>query len=215
MTNTNSDGSASARSGSEDALHEADEALRLRLVRLCAEGWALWDRFDEEVRGHHFHPFVAADYEVVVDTLMQHRGPGLRFLEWGAATGVITIIADLMGFEAYGIELDPDLVATARELARKYDSRARFVVGSFLPTGYEWRPSHGDGRTGTLGTGESGYRELGHSLDDFDVVFGYPWDGEGDLMLDLMKRYGRADAILLLNHVTDGVVAYRGGRVRC
>lgn len=191
---------------------DLDEALRGRLTALCAEGWAVWDRFDEEVRGHHFHPFVAANYEDVVDALMQYRGPGLRFLEWGAATGVITIIADLLGFDAYGIELESSLVATARALATKFDSRARFAAGSFLPSGYEWRSRDGDKRIGTLGIGPSAYRELGYALDDFDVVFGYPWDGEQELMLDLMSRYGRADAILLLYHVVDGVVAYRGGR---
>lgn len=191
---------------------ELDEALRGRLTALCTEGWAIWDRFDEEVRGHHFHPFVAANYDDVLEALLQYRGPGLRFLEWGSATGVITIVADLLGFEAYGIELESGLVATARGLATKYDSRARFVAGSFLPSGYEWRSKDGDNRIGTLGIGPSAYRELGYALDDFDVVFGYPWDGEQDLMLDLMTRYGRADAILLLNHVTDGVLAYRGGR---
>jgi hypothetical protein len=191
---------------------EIDAPLRARLTALCAEGWALWDQFDEEVRAHHFHPFVAAEYEVVVDALMRHRGPNLRFLEWGAATGVITIAADLLGFDAYGIELEPDLVETARALARRFESRATFVAGSFLPTGYQWRSRDGDRRTGTLGTGTSGYRELGLALDDFDVVFGYPWDGEQELMLDLMHRHGRADAILLINHVIDGVVAYRGGR---
>jgi hypothetical protein len=199
-------------SGSMTFQPEIDARLRARLTALCAEGWALWDRFDEEVRAHHFHPFVAAEYDAVVEALMAHRGPNLKFLEWGAATGVITIAADLLGFDAYGIELEPDLVATARALAKRYDSRARFVAGSFLPTGYRWRSRDGDARTGTLGTGESGYRELGYALDDFDVVFGYPWDGELELMVDLMNRYGRADAILLLQHVTDGVVAYRGGR---
>ena len=192
---------------------EMDSALRARLTALCAEGWALWDRFDEEVRRHHFHPFVAAENELVADALMRHRGANLRFLEWGAATGVITIIADLLGFDACGIELDRGLVATARELAKKFDSPARFVAGSFFPTGYEWRPADGDGRIGTLGTGVSGYRELGHSLDEFDVIFGYPWDGEDQVMLDVMNRYGRDDATLLLYHVNDGVVAYRGGRV--
>ncbi len=164
------------------------------------------------MREHHFHAFVAADYDVVRNALILYRGPGLRFLEWGAATGVITITADLLGFDAYGIELDADLVATARHLATRFDSRARFVAGSFLPSGYEWRSSDGDNRIGTLGVGPSAYRELGYALDDFDVVFGYPWDGEQELMIDLMNRYGRPDAILLLNHVTDGVVAYRGGR---
>jgi len=192
---------------------EMGDALRARLTALCVEGWALADQFDEEVRQHSFHPFVAAEYDLVVDALVRHRRGNPRFLEWGSATGVITIIADLLGFDAYGIELDLDLVATARKLARRFDSRARFVGGSFLPTGYEWRPLDGDGRTGTLGTGVSGYRELGRSLDEFDVVFGYPWDGERELMLDVMRRYGRDDATLLLHHVNDGVVAHRGGRV--
>lgn len=192
---------------------EMGSALRARLTALCVEGWALWDQFDEQVRQHHFHPFVAAEYDLVVDALMPHRGANLRFLEWGAATGVITIIADFLGFDAYGIELDLDLVVTARGLAKRFDSRAKFVAGSFLPTGYEWRPLDGDRRIGTLGTGPSGYGELGHSLDEFDVVFGYPWDGERELMLDVMSRYGRDDATLLLNHVNNGVVAYRHGHV--
>jgi hypothetical protein len=188
-----------------------DETVDARIAALCVEGWALWDKFDEEVRARHFHPFVGADYDVVADVLRRYRGPRLRFLEWGAATGVITIMADLMGFDAYGIELESDLVASARALAQKFDSRARFAVGSFLPNGYEWRSRDGDNRIGTLGSGPSAYRELGYGLDDFDLVWGYPWDGEQELMLDLMNRYGRSDAILLLNHVTDGVLAYRGG----
>ena len=189
-----------------------DAALRARLQALCTEGWALWDRFDTEVRGRRFHPFVAADYEVVCEALLPWRGPGRRFLEWGSATGVITIMADLLGFEACGIELDASLVATAGGLARDFDSGARFVAGSFLPTGYQWRPRDGDGRTGTLGTGQSGYLLLGSALDDFDLVFGYPWDGEEAMMLDVMSKYGRPDAVLLLHSATDGVTAYRGGR---
>lgn len=189
-----------------------EDVLQTRLEALCTEGWAIWDRFALEVREHHFHPFVAADYEVVLKALSAHRGPGLRFLEWGSATGVIAIMADLLGFEAYGIELDSSLVGTARGLAEKFDSGARFVAGSFLPTGYRWQPSDGDGRIGTVGTGTSGYLQLGFALDDFDVVFGYPWGGEEAMMLDLMASYGRPDALLLLHTVNDGVKAYRGGR---
>lgn len=189
-----------------------DDALRARLDALCTEGWAIWDRFTTEVSDHRFHPFVAADYQVVCQALLPYRGRGLRFLEWGSATGVITIMADLLGFEAYGIELDSSLVATARGLATRSGSTARFVAGSFLPAGYRWRPSDGDARTGTLGTGPSGYRQLGLSLDDFGLVFGYPWDGEEPMMLDLMKCYGARDAVLLLNSVTTGVTAYRDGR---
>ncbi|MBX3145217.1 MAG: hypothetical protein KF785_00490 [Gemmatimonadales bacterium] len=159
-----------------------------------------------------FHPFVAADYEVVAEALWPFRRQGLRFLEWGSATGVITIMADMLGFEACGIEIDSSLNATACDLARQFDSKARFAAGSFLPTGYRWQSRDGDLRTGTLGTGPSAYAELGLSLDDFDVVFAFPWDGEEPMMLDLMKSYGRADALLLLNNATHGIRAYRGGR---
>jgi hypothetical protein len=164
------------------------------------------------VRERHFHPFVAADYEVVRAALLPLRAPGRRFLEWGSASGVITIMADLMGFDACGIELDASLVATARALATRHGSRARFAAGSFLPAGYEWRSPDGDTRTGTLGEGPSGYLQLGRALADFDVVFGYPWDGEKSVMQDVMQRYGRRDALLLLHDTNAGVRAYRGGR---
>jgi hypothetical protein len=189
-----------------------DPVLRTRLHALAEEGREIWDRFDVEVRQNGFHPFVAADYENVLQALMALRAPGLRFLEWGSATGIITIMADLLGFEAYGIELDARLVETARELARKHGSNARFAAGSFLPSGYRYRPRHGDGRLGTIGDGESGYRELGVPLDDFDLVYAYPWGGEEPMMLDLMKSYGGRDARLLMLAGSE-VRVYRGGRL--
>ena len=190
-----------------------DDSLRVRLAELFEEGWEIFDKFSTDVRDHEFHPFVPADYGYVLATLLPHRAPGRRFLEWGSATGVITIAADLLGFEAYGIELDAGLVDTARRLATKYRSKATFSAASFLPAGYVWRPAVGDGRLGTIGDGPSGYLELGHALDEFDVVFGYPWGGEEGMMLDLMSRFGRPDAVLLLNKVVGGHRAYVGGRL--
>lgn len=176
-----------------------DPALRSRLSALVEEGRDFWDRFDHEVRQENWHPFVPADYDAVLEMLLPLRAPGLRFLEWGSATGVITIMADLLGFEAYGIELDPALVETARELAARHGSGARFAAGSFLPTGYRYRPPTGDGRIGTIGDGPSAYPMLGHPLEDFDVVFAYPWGGEEAMMHDLMRCYGGRGAKLLLH----------------
>ncbi|HKO16603.1 MAG TPA: hypothetical protein VJU87_10205 [Gemmatimonadaceae bacterium] len=188
-----------------------DVALRARLDALIEEGWELWSRFDTEVRRRHWHPFVAADYERVLRSLVPLRAPGQRFLEWGSATGVITIMADLLGFEACGIEIDAALADMARGLARRHRSGARFATGSFLPAGYRWRPSTGDGRLGTIGDAPSAYPALGHPLDDFDVVYGYPWIGEEPMMLDLMRSYGRPGARLLL-HGTDDVQLHSAGR---
>jgi len=191
---------------------DGDARLHARLDAVCADGRAIAEQFERTVRRRRFHPFVPADYEVVRRTLLRLRGPGLRFLEWGSASGIVTIIADVMGFDAYGIEIDAALVDTARTVAARHGSRARFVSGSFLPSGYEWRTHDGDTRTGTIATGESVYGELGFAPDDFDLVFGYPWAGEASVMCDVMRRYGRRDALLLLYGV-DGVIrGYRGGR---
>ncbi|MBX6364336.1 MAG: hypothetical protein IRZ00_10755 [Gemmatimonadetes bacterium] len=186
-----------------------DAALRRRLAALIDEGREIWERFDREVRRHEFHPFVAADYERVLATLLPLRRPGLRFLEWGSASGVITIMADLLGLEAYGIELDAGLVEIARGLAARHGSGARFAVGSFLPTGYEWRSPTRDSRLGTIGRGPSGYLELKRPLDDFDVVFAYPWDGEAPIMRDVMRRYGAPGARLILHGQPDETVRRR------
>ncbi len=189
-----------------------DAALRAQLATLRAEGWSMYERFTEGALDRPFHPFVTADYEEVGEALWPMRHQGLRFLEWGSATGVITVMADLMGCDACGIELDSALHAQAVALASRFSSTARFAHGSFLPTGYQWRARDGDTRTGTIGEGPSGYLQLGRALDDFDVVFGYPWDGEAAMMLDLMQQYGRSDALLLIGSAADGITRYRGGR---
>ena len=179
-----------------------DAAVLRKLSELQDEGFELYRRFDTEVRQKNFHPFIPVEYDKVLQLLLELRGPNLKFLEWGSANGVITIMADMLGFEAYGIELDGSLVASARELASKYGSRATFVEGRFLPEGYQWRAHDGDTRLGTVGRGPSGYLALNMPLDQFDIVYGYPWDGERRIMHDVFRRYARPDAILLM---PDGV----------
>jgi hypothetical protein len=199
-------------SAAQAAAPEVDAELRARLAAVVDEGQEIWERFDLEVRQNAWHPFVAADYERVLRTLVEMRAPGLRFLEWGSATGIITIMADLLGYEAYGIELDGALVRTARGLAEKFGSEARFAEGSFIPTGYRWKARDGDDRLATIGDGASGYLELRHPLDDFDIVYAFPWNGEEPMMRDLMKTYGARDACLLLNSATTGVRTFRHGK---
>jgi len=204
-----------ARIGTEPAptLPDIDDALRERLEAICEDGRSFWHRFDAEVRQEYFHPFVAADYDCVLSRLVALRQPGRRFLEWGSGTGVITILADLLGFDACGIELDGALVQVGRDLAERTGSKARFAAGSFIPMGWKWRPRDGDGRLGTIGHGPSGYLELGRSLADFDVVYAYPWAGEEPMMLDLMRAHGHEDARLVLHTTDSGTRVYHRGRL--
>ena len=196
----------------DTTIRNLDPDLRARLTALFDEGWEFWVGFDIEVRRNEWHPFVPSDYERLLPTLLALREPGRRFLEWGSGNGVITIMADLLGFEAYGIELDAGLVETARALAKRHGSSARFETGSFIPSGYRWTSRTGDDRTGTIGDGPSAYPRLGYPLDEFDLVHGYPWMGEEALMLDLMQRRGGPEATLLLDDGRGGTQLYRKGR---
>lgn len=197
----------------DTSLDPLDPGLRATLSRLGDEGWDLWVRFDQEIRARRWHSFVPAEYERVLVALVALRRPGLRFLEWGSATGIVAIMADLLGYDASGIELDERLVDMSLALARRYRSGARFAAGSFLPEGYAWRPRGGDGRLGTVGEGASGYLRLGRPLDDFDLVYAYPWGGEEPLMHDLMRMHGAAGAGLLLQRMSGDLELFRGGRL--
>jgi hypothetical protein len=195
-------------------LPELNDALKTRLSELCSAGWDIFERFDTEVRDKRFHPFVAAEYETVLAALIAHRRDGLRFLEWGSASGVITIMADLLGYDASGIEIDESLVQTARDLAARFRSNAKFVAGNFLPAGFAFESKSDAEWTTPPGAGTSGYMQLGLALDDFDVVFGYPWGEQERVMRDLMRTYGQRDAVLLLYDIERGVTAYRGGQLK-
>lgn len=181
-----------------------ENELQTKLTRLIAEGGELARAFDRDVRRKRWHPFVAADYNVVLHELQRLRRPGATFLECGSATGVISIMADLLGFDACGIEIDADLVTVARRLANEYGSGARFAHGSFLPEGYEYRDATGDRRLGTLTHANPGFPQLGLSLEDFEFVFAYPWEGEASLIKDLMERHGGSNAQLLIYGGTQG-----------
>jgi hypothetical protein len=175
--------------------------LRRKISELQDEGYEIFQRFDTEVRSREFHPFIPGNYARALEILLEMRSESekpLKFLEWGSATGVIAIMADLVGFEAYGIEIDGSLVDIANTLAAKYGSKARFCQGSLVPAGHVWRGKDGDTRTATIEQGRSGYIELEMPLEEFDIVYVYPWDGESDFLRSVMESYGRPDARFIL-----------------
>ena len=159
-------------------------------------------------RAGRWHSFAPADYATLLTGLLIIRERGGRFLEMGSGIGVIAIMADLLGIEACGIEIAPELVTEGRELAERYGSGAHFATGSFLPPGYQWISKTGDTRMGALGIGESAYSELGYDLADFDWVYAYPWPGETDVLHDVMQCFGAPDARLLLHGYAGGLESY-------
>ncbi len=139
--------------------------------------------------------FIASDYPLAFATLTALLERGVRFCEWGSGTGVVTILADWLGFESSGIEVQPALVDLARELADEAGSSATFVCGSFVP--------EQDRTTAGMfadNDGEDGHQLLGIEPHEIDIVYCYPWPEDEQATAVLFERWARVGALLVTCH---------------
>lgn len=95
------------------------------------------DDFTENTRRQPIPAFVPSDfvaaYWILSAIQEQSQAVGTLFCEWGSGFGVVTCLAALLEYEAYGIEIERTLVAEAEKLAADFDIPAEFVEGSFVP----------------------------------------------------------------------------------
>ncbi|MCP4082461.1 MAG: hypothetical protein GY743_19680 [Planctomycetaceae bacterium] len=128
-----------------------------------------------------------------------------RFIEWGSGLGVVTIMADRLGYEAVGIEAKDLLVDFALDLADDFQSEAEFSVGSFIPDRFEWDPASGDESIRTIIDIPAGYDQLGVELRDFDLVYSYPWPTEHALYHNVMREFADPNSVLLTYDAREGL----------
>ncbi len=145
--------------------------------------------------------FVAADYELVYQTLawLLRSQPrrGNRFLEWGCGFAVVAALASTLDLDAIGIEAERDLLAQGRHTIESWNVDVELIHGDFLPSGADKLAD--DPTLPSLGHGVSGaYEQLGMDLDDFAIVYAYPWPGEDDFHEAVFDRYAATGAMLLL-----------------
>src|SRR4051812_7156124 len=172
-------------------------------------------RVDRFVWEHHLPAFVPSDFErtyaALADLGASGRPAGRWFCEWGSGFGVTACLAALLGFDAWGIEIEGELVAAARRLAGDFGLPAEFVRGSFIPARAGAFAAAARGCAWLAGAGECGHGRLGLAPDDFDVIFAYPWPDEQRLTAALFERYARPGALLLTYH-EDGALRLRRKR---
>jgi len=151
--------------------------------------------------------FAPADFPTVHATLAAlARGPaaGERFLEWGSALGGITGMAAALGFRASAIEIDSEMVERSRELLAAHGLHAEVVLGSFVPDDHDVPAEFDDPDTATLQTGMAAYDLLERDLDEFAVVYAYPWPDMEEAFLDLFDTYASPGALFVTYHGRDG-----------
>lgn len=196
-------------------------ALPRRVRELLDDADDLVERFHQEHRDTPVPAFVPCDFVQAFQALQAvvagNLATGHRFCEWGSGIGTVTCVASLLGFDAVGIEIEPDLVAVAETLADDHGIEAEFVRGSFVPPGgddcLDAHAAELDREVTWLRTdGEDAYELIGLDPDDFDVVFAYPWPGEEEVIFDLFAEFGAVGALLLTHHGENGMRLQRKRR---
>jgi hypothetical protein len=180
------------------------------LERLIREGSDAWQEFLSLARDRH-HLFIPCDHLGAYEALRELRSRATTFVEFGSAAGIVTIIADLLGMEASGIEIEPWLVDRSEEIAEDFGSGAIFAEGTFVPPAYQDEIELLSGDFLTPTDGAYALDELGVELTDFDLIFAYPRPGEEDWLEELVRRHARADALLLTFDACDGFLLTEGG----
>ncbi len=74
--------------------------------------------------------FVPSNYSVVYAVLSAL--PRGRLCEWGSGIGVVTGIAQTLGFDACGIEIHPPLAAASRKLLADFELAPTITTGDYL-----------------------------------------------------------------------------------
>ncbi len=153
----------------------------------------------------HVRGFISCSFEVAYLALRQITAArltnGKMFCEWGSGFGVTAALAAMMGFEAYGIEIDTDLCDASHRLARQFDIPVRFVAGSFIPEGSFQMIADARGKIGgdltLIAESDQAYEKLGKEIKEFDLIFAYPWPNDKNLTETIFDSYASRGSLLL------------------
>ena len=171
--------------------------LAARITSARSEIEAFQDRWDRP----QIEQFVAADYHLVYQclnwTLQFQPRLGQRFLEWGSGFSIVSAIAAELGLNSFGIEAERDLLAMGRKTIQTWNVSVELVEGNFLPPGAAQLSD--DPMLPSLSHDVAdAYQKIGLDLDDFALVYAYPWPGEDDFHEFVFDRYAASGALLML-----------------
>ena len=105
--------------------------MNLSPIGLPARAQELVDAGLARVKSIDWFDFVPSDYQVVYTLLAAlERG---RFCEWGSGIGIVTGLAEMLGYAApVGLEIHEPLVTASNEIYARFGLKARAEVGDYF-----------------------------------------------------------------------------------
>lgn len=135
-----------------------------------ADGRVCWNLLNSVVRQNLIHS-KATDCKATI------RKP--VFCEWGSGLGLVTLIAATIGMTATGIEIEEELVDSARDFSKKFSIPVSFINASIYPE---------DNLIPIID-----YKEV-------DLFFAYPWPNQITRMIELFGKVAVNGAVLVCYH---------------
>jgi len=189
----------------------------MRLPKQVADYLEQMETHIEQFRNkapNRFQGFVPSDYvrfyEAISHVLDRRLACGNLFCEWGSGLGVATCLANMLGFNAYGIEIDEVLVQASQQFAEEHELPNQFIHGSFLPGDaddvVDAAFAENEGCISMYAHADDAYSQLDSEIEDFDLVFAFPWPDDEDLTATIFEKFASNGALLLTYDETD---AYR------
>jgi hypothetical protein len=191
-----------------------------RLIDTCSRGW---ERFFANNDDHQAPRFVPSIPEIVFAALEEvtkrNLPPNRVFCEWGSGFGTATCMAALLGYEAYGIEIEEELVRLSRAIARRLGIPVEIICTSMFPEGYDSYSGVGGPELVTPAESFSNHSDEdssplcydGMAIDiaDIGLFFAYPWPEEQELIQELFNAIAAEGAILVAYHTDKKVCVFR------
>jgi len=194
---------------------ELDQSISSDIHDFLAQADQRCDEFFDTGANKTLPRFLPANYHLVALALeelkREHPLLGLRFCEWGSGLGTATCLAAKLGFDAWGVEIEGELVKRARALATAAKLPATFLETSLLPDGFDFLQTQGGMELlspQSSATGELSYPESDWTLDEVDLFYSYPWPEEQEATLALFEKVACAGAYLLCYFGDDELCAY-------
>lgn len=155
-------------------------------------------------------------YSVISFLTDEDHVSGETFCEWGSGLGVGVCLASKLGYEAYGIEIEEELVEAAEVLADEAGVEGvTFLPTSYIPEGLDsYSGVGGDEIVADSATllGEAGnifYEGMDCDVSEIDLFFVYPWPSEHEFMAELFDTIASEGAVLIAYYGDGEICAYR------
>jgi hypothetical protein len=192
-----------------------------RLIATCSRGWERFFADHDDHQAPRFVPSVPERVFAVLEEVTTRKLPPTRvFCEWGSGFGTATCMASLLGYEAYGLEIEAELVRLSRAIARRLGIPVEILCTSLFPAGYAASSgvdgaalvtpeSVSDPNANDEARGPLRYDGMEIAIADIGVFFAYPWPEERELMQELFDAVAREGALLVVYHTDTDIRVFR------